>query len=185
MPHSWHVSGVHPNPVPRKATCTVAVRPFATWLQQRRIGGITTAGIGWRCSLQGKSRVDAAKSMHESSIGVAAQRTQAIHSVICVGAGGQGLSHLARFCLASRSGWLILSSLSVRRWRDGHCPYGDTCKYAHGDGDLRPAAMDGGKGRGGAGKNDAAVRDERGLEGNGWRWAPQGRGWDGYAQRML
>ncbi|GLI70820.1 hypothetical protein VaNZ11_015824 [Volvox africanus] len=32
------------------------------------------------------------------------------------------------------------------KWKEGHCPYGDTCKYAHGDGDLRPPVMEGGKG---------------------------------------
>ncbi|GIL80432.1 hypothetical protein Vretimale_16125 [Volvox reticuliferus] len=32
------------------------------------------------------------------------------------------------------------------KWKEGHCPYGDTCKYAHGDGDLRPPVMEGAKG---------------------------------------
>jgi hypothetical protein len=32
------------------------------------------------------------------------------------------------------------------RWQEGKCHFGPTCKYAHGDGDLRPDAGGGGGG---------------------------------------
>ena len=32
---------------------------------------------------------------------------------------------------------MVMAAAVSRRWKDGHCSYGEGCKYAHGEAELR------------------------------------------------